>query len=630
MNHSQWLSRSGLLITAVLSVAVIAASAVFFRGARIDLTQNDLYTLSDGTHNILSSLEEPVTLYFFYSEEAARGIPPITNYAQRVREMLEEMAEASSDKINLEIINPEPFSEEEDRATELGVQAVPLNAAGDNLYFGLAGTNALDTTESIPFFQPEREELLEYDLAKLVYQLGQSDKPVVGVMSSLPIMGSFDPRGGQQPGWMIIDHLRQFFDVRKVEEAATSIEEDIDLLMIVHPSKLPPETLYVIDQFVLSGGNALVFVDPYSEPAARMAAAGGMTAEPVSASSDLPELLNAWGLRLKPNEVLGDGRYALPVQVSQNAPPVYHLAMHGLDAEALDQDDVVTQGLDSVNVGVPGILEAIADSGLEFVPLLRSSTESMPIPANRIQPNLDPGLLHQGFIPSGVQYALAARVRGKAKSAFPDGAPVDGEDAEKAAAEEKAAHIAESGNDINVIVVADTDFLSDHLWVRVQNFLGQRIASPWAGNGDLVINAVDNLLGSSDLIGIRSRASFTRPFDRVEEIKREADAQFRSTEQELQDRLRETERKLSQLQSQKDDQSATILSAEQRDELEKFTQAKVDIRKQLRDVRHQLDRDIESLGFWVKAINIALIPLLLIVFSALLASARARRRSMAA
>ena len=612
----QFYSGTGLVIIGVLLLAVVSLGNTILGGLRLDLTQNHIYTLSKGTRSLLSKLDEPINLYFFYSRDQARSYPDINSYAQRVQEMLQEITQNAHGRIRLNVVNPEPFSEDEDRAVSMGVKAVSLNDAGDNLYFGLAGTNSVGDTKAIPFFRPGKGATLEYDVAKLIYQLNQDRKPVVGMLSTLPVQGGFNfQQIRRSSGWVSVQQLQQFFDLKKLDKNLTRIPKGVDLLLLIHPADLSDQTLYAVDQFVLGGGKALVFVDPYAEHAPRpgMRNPGKIVVEP---ESDPKRLLAAWGVRMLPDKILGDAAYALQARIDPSQPAFYHYAMVGVRPASMDQKDVITQGLKQVNLSTPGILEPIKSSGIEFTPLLQSSDQAMPLDSHRVEASMNPAELQNGFKPTGKHYVIAARLHGKAHTAFPDGAPrappkKDGAKDTKVAV--PAPHLSESKGDINVVVVADTDLLANQLWVRTQGFLGQQIASPFAGNGDLLINAVDNLLGSNDLISIRGRVSYVRPFTRVEALKRQADARFRAKEDDLMAKLRQTEQKLDELQSQKGDGGAVLLSPEQQKTLQRFREEKMRTRKELREVRHQLDKDIERLGSVLKFVNIVLVPLLLVL-----------------
>jgi len=603
---------SALLVLALLFVAVVMISNTLFRGVQWDLTENKLYTISPGTRNILSSLNDQQNLYFFFSEESSRDVPAIRTYANRVREMLEEFAAASDGKINLRVIDPAPFSEEEDMANEFGLTPVPIGPNSESVYFGLAGTNMVDDASTIAFFHPDKEQFLEYDLAKLVYSLEHPERPVLGLLSSLPMQRDFDPMSQQiRQAWVVADQAEQLFQVRKLQTDLTRVDDDIDLLVIVHPKDLPETTLYAIDQFILGGGRALIFVDPVAESDT----SGADPSDPFGAqmgsrSSNLGPLFSAWGVSYDPGKVIGDQQLALSVSMGGGRPSVRHLAFLGFRGDNMDAGDPVTAKLDLINAATAGYFSLQDNSALQMAPLLLSSDQAMPLTADRFQFLPDPAALQNGFQPSGERYVVAARLSGKFPSAFPDGAPgVADADPEG----EPAPHLAQSEGETAVILVADTDLLTDRFWVQVQNFLGQRLANTFANNGDFVINAMDNLAGSGDLISIRGRAGYTRPFARVEQLRREAETRLQSKEQELEQQLQATEDNLVRLQSQRPDQDALLLTDEQSQEIKRFLDEKVRIRKELRQVRRDLDQDIEQLGGVLKFVNIALVPLLLTV-----------------
>lgn len=598
--NRQALSGSSLAIMGVLLLAVLVISNAWLRGARLDLTENNLYTLSDGTREVLKEIDEPVNLYFYFSDRGTAEIPMIRNYATRVREMLEEMASRSGGKLNLQVIDPLPFSEDEDRASGFGLQAVPSGAGGETIYFGLAGTNSTDGQSVIPFFQPDKEAFLEYDVVKLIHSLVVGKKPVVGVITGISMSGGFDAATRQtRDAWSVYQELSDMFDVRLINgEATTRIDDEIEALIVVHPKGWSDDLLYAIDQFVLRGGRLAIFVDPHAE----MDPSGNESEDPnmarfASKSSDLPALFKAWGVEYDPTKLVFDAGNALPIQVSPSAPPVRHLAILGLGKPSLNRDERATAQLTNLNFSTAGQFTLAEGSPLKLVPLVQSSGDSMLEPVDRVKFEMDPARLYDGFKAGGQHLVLAGRLDGKLKTAFP----------QRTGAE----HLAESKVEAHILLVADTDVLTDRLWVQVQNFFGQKITNAFANNGDFVINAIDNLAGSSALISIRGRATSARPFTTVEAIKRRADQNFRLKEQELQQELDETERKLTELQSGKDAASAMIMSAAQQAEVLKFQEQKVRIRKDLRQVRRQLDADIERLGSRLKLINIALVPLLL-------------------
>jgi ABC-type uncharacterized transport system involved in gliding motility auxiliary subunit len=631
VNGNRWrrtgFGVGGLVALAVLFLGVVMLSNIGLRGMRVDLTQNRLYTLSPGTKQVLADLKEPINLYFYFSREAAaKQAPLVMPYANRVREFLEELANRSNGKIHLRVVDPQPFSDDEDRAGEYGLQSLQAGG-GDNLYFGLTGTNSTDGRASIPSFQADREEFLEYDVAKLINELGTPKKPVIGLMSTLGLQGQFNPMTGQMgEPWPIVTQLQDLFTMRNLTADVDHIDKDVDVLMLVHPKALPPKTLYAIDQFVLRGGRVLLFLDPNSgadtagqDPQNPLA---GMMA---NHSSDLQPLLAAWGVDYDPTKVIGDLERGLEVRTSMQAPPTRHIGILGLTHTDMNQKDVITATLDKVNLATVGALAAHPGAKTTFEPLLQSSASAAPIPAQRFNALTDPATLRDGFKPTGIRYTIAARITGPVDSAYPQGAPAD----QKPAAGPPIAHLAKSSAPANIVIIADTDLLMDYMWVQQREILGQRVAQAFANNGDLVANILDNLSGSSALISVRGRATFSRPFERVEALRRQADDRLRGKALELQAELQQTESKLTELQSKRNDQSSLMLSPEQEAELKRFVAEKARVRKELRETQRGLDVDINRLNSWLKVINIAIAPLLVAVAGVIILSLRRRRRTAA-
>ncbi len=590
------LSSAGLVLIALAFLAFNLFAGLGLSNARLDLTEQKLYTLTDGSRQILRELDQPLELNFFYSDAATKELPVLRTYAKRVEEMLKAYQREAGDKLKLNIIDPAPFSEDEDKAAELGLQGVPLQQGGDSIYFGLAGKNAEGLTQVIPFFALDQEEFLEYELSRLVQGLAKPERPVVGVLSGLPVNGGFDMAARQPtPAWMLIEEVRQLFQIESLKADVDLIPEQVSVLLLIHPKQLPEQTLYAIDQFVLRGGKLLTFVDPFSEADTQAEMPGEMV---LDKTSDLPELFKAWGLRMLPEQVLGDGSYAMSVSMGQGQRPVRHAAWLSLPKKALDQDDISTASLETITVATAGILEPLEGAKTQFTPLIRSSQYAMPFDVKRFGMLANPEELIRELEPTGERYTLAARISGPAQSAYPEG--IEGQK-----------NGLKQADNINVIVVADTDMLTDRMWVQVQDFFGQRIPQPWADNAAFAINSLDNLAGSDALISVRSRGRFSRPFEVVEQIQREAEVQFREKEQTLQARLAETEQQLAALQRSDDPSKMLELTPEQQAAVQQFVQQKLAIRKELRDVRYQLNADIEALGRTLKLLNIVLVPVLL-------------------
>jgi ABC-type uncharacterized transport system involved in gliding motility auxiliary subunit len=615
----------GLIALAVLFLGVVMLSNVGLRGVRLDLTQNKLYTLSKGTQQVLGDLKEPVNLYFYFSRDAAaKQSPLLMPYAARVREFLEEVSARAGGKIHLQVIDPQPFSDDEDRAAEFGLQS--LRPGGEALYFGLAGTNSTDGRSAIPTFTADREEFLEYDVAKLIQELGTPKKPVIGLLSSIGVQGQFNPQTGQMgEPWPIYTQLQQLFTVRPLTSDLGHIDTDVDVLMLIHPKQLAPKTLYAIDQFVMRGGRMLLLVDPnagadLSGQDPRNPLAGMMA----NHSSDLQPLLATWGIDYDATKVIGDLGRGLEVRANTSTAPIRHIGILGLRHGDMDPKDVVTATLESINLATVGSLAARPGAKTTFEPLLMSSANAEPLPAQRFNALTDPAVLRDGFKSTGVRYTIAARITGPVDSAYPNGPPGD----QKPSPGPPVAHLAKSTTPANIVVIADTDLLMDYLWVQTRELLGQRIAQAFANNGDLIANILDNLSGSSALISVRGRASFSRPFERIEALKRQADDRLRAKALELQSELQQTESKLTELQGKRNDQSSLMLSPEQEAELKRFTAEKARVRKELRETERGLDVDINRLGSLLKVLNIAIAPLIVAVAGVVILSLRRRRRTV--
>lgn len=632
-----------LISVFVVMFFVILLSSKLLTGMRMDLTENGLYSLSDGTKRILQSIEQPVTLTLYFSDKVSKQLPALRTYAQRVEELIEEYVNLSNGKLVFEKVDPEPFSEAEDAAAVAGLQGVPVGARGDVVYFGIHVKNETGGEEVIPFMQPDREAYLEYELTKLISSLAKASLPKVGVYSGIDIQGGFDFMTRQsKPAWTILDFIQQGFELEWINDNATEIT-DIDVLLLIAPQNLSDQLKFAIDQYVIAGGRTVIFLDPYAETQV------GQSGMPSVQRSDLAELLPAWGIKLREDMFVTDFANSMVVGVGQSRNPVRHIGLLSINpgnSPADETKDIIVHGLEALNWSSAGILDPLNQEGINVTPLLLTSDQAQPREAQLLTTLADPKTLMDEFAPTGERYILAAKVTGKAKTNFPDGlrytetetdsaadadASEDSETSEEGgqitdSADAKEVHVPASVTEtdsLRLLVVADTDILSDRLWVQVQNFFGQQIVSPWADNGSFVVNALENYSGHPDLIEIRSQGRFTRPFDKVEALRLDAEARFLEQQKRLQDELTATESKLVELEQLRGEGDGAMFSEEQEAELAKFQSEKLKIRKQLRDVQHQLDQDIESLGTRLKVINIFLVPGL-IFFWVLLAAMRKR------
>ena len=650
------------LLFSPLGLMAIAISLLFgvlvislIPSLRIDLTEDRLYSLSEGTLSILSSLNEPIELMFFYSDSATEDVPQLRTYGNRVQELLREIVIASEGNLSLRVIDPEPFSEEEDLATQYGVRAVPVTQGGEGVYFGLVaakgGANVPDplrATETMPLIRPDQEEFLEYEFMKIITQVSNPERTVIGLVTQLDIDGGFDPMTGQgTQQWMIMDLVRQLYDVRRIDISSDSIEEDVDILMIVHPQGLSDRFLYAIDQHILRGGDALLFLDPNADSMVGRSPQGNLI--PAGMSSELPGLLDAWGLEFDNSKVLTDNELALRVMMGQGQRAVPHLGMLGVQGNFLTQGDIITNRLETINLSSAGAISQSNEGGLSFEPLITSSSDAMLMDRSFVESVTDPNVLFDEFESENRSFVIAARLSGLIETAFPEGQPAipvteeesnsDDADEEVSVAEETSsevdvvneeseiAHLSTSLEPTNIVVFADSDLLTDRLWVQVTQFFGQRIPQPFANNGDLVINAMDNLSGGADLSSIRSRGRYSRPFTKVLTLQREADDRLRQEESELSARVAETESALAELNTDEEGNPIGEITPEIQTEIDRFNGELIETRRRLREVRFQLTEDIEQLGSNLKAVNTALVPILLTLFFLGRYYFRSRRRT---
>jgi ABC-type uncharacterized transport system involved in gliding motility auxiliary subunit len=614
---------AALVLAAIIFVALNIAADATFTTARLDLTQTGAFTLAQGTRNIIAKLDEPVTLKFYYSRKIAADYAQINSYAGRVRDLLREYAALSHGKIILQEVDPEPYTPAEDEATAAGLTGAPTDS-GDLVYFGLVGTNTIDGKEAIPFFAEEREAYLEYDITSLIYRLATPKKPRLGIITSLPLdTGSGGMaammQGGGQP-FAIYQELAQSYATTMIDPGFDRIPAGIDVLLIAHPPTLTQAQSYAIDQFVLKGGRALVFVDPYSE-IAQQSGGGEQGGGPIS--SDLPQLLRAWGVFYNPEKIIGDRKLAQRVQIGDPRDPVasYPIWLH-LTAANFDPKDQITANLQALNLASTGALSQAKGATTDFAPLISSSNEAGLLDAVQVRLNPRPQDLMNQIEPTGRPFVIAARISGPAKTAYPNGAAV---------APSGPAQI-KSGS-INVVVMADSDIFDDRFWVHVENLYGKKLATPFADNAAFVLNAVENLTGSGDLISLRTRATNDRPFTVVKEIQARAQAQFQQEADALQQQMTDTESRLHALEQGGSTNGKPVTSAsltpEQQAAIERFKRDLIDTRAQLRDVQHNLRKDIDLLGSILAFINIALVPILVALFAIVLAILRRRRRARA-
>ena len=611
------LSMLGIPLALIAFLAFNVFAGIALRGPRLDITENRQFTLSAGTREMLDGIEEPVRLRFYASSSLRETNPYLWTYAQQARDTLESFASASGGKIDLQIIDPQPFSQEEDRAVGAGLQ--PIQGPDQTVAFlGVAGSNTTDDTDAIPVLSPDRERFLEYDLTRLVYNLSRPDKPTLGIITGLPLEGT--EQNGQQP-YQILTQLRQFYNVKMLTGEEYTIDPSIDVLMLVQPDDLPEQNLYAIDQFVMRGGHVLALVDPFSESAQAATQVAG------DFSAKIDGLLRSWGVELVKDRIVGDPDAARQVSLPQEGgrqQVLPYLPWLSLTPANVDQSEPAVADLDVVNLMSAGALRPIADATTTFQPLLQTGPNAALLDAAPIRAYPDPVAILRTFQPGGQRLTLAARITGSAPSAYT--APPLSSDP---AAPDPKAYLAQSAQPLNVVVIADSDLLEDQAWLAPPAAPGAPGVTPVAANADLVLNLLDTLAGSDILLSLRGRDIALHPFTRIVALQRTADATYRVKEEELNRDLEDVQGKLQNLGAIGQDQDGLVLTEAQENEVQGFRTRMLELRGELRSVQLALRQDIERLQSRLTLLDILAVPFLVGIVALLVAfirRARTRKR----
>ena len=628
-DNGNWLAIAGLTLLLILFLSVNVLSSGWLTSARLDLTKDKLYTLSETTIKLLKDVKEPVTFRLYLSGGLAQAVPHLGIYANRVRDLLLEYQSVSNGKVKLEVLDPAPFSSIEDRAVAAGLRGIPAVSGGDNMYFGLVGSNTTDDIETIPFIQIDREAFLEYDLSKMLYALVTSKPTVVGIVSTLPTDGTMKvtATGRQEPvaPYVVRNQIGELFETRFFGKEIDEVPSDINVLMVVHPKNQSARTIFAIDQYLLAGGKAIIFVDPFAEVEGMQ---GQMLGSTIGGSS-LDKIFEVWGIEYDINTVVGDRLSARKVLPEAGNRPIEYLPWLELRGPSLDRSSPITSGIDVVALASAGHLSVKENSSLKITPLLISSPGAGLIDSKKVQGFRNPKKLLREFKADKKQFILAGRVTGSVQTAFPDGVPAPGKDQDGKLVEVNPWQrpiLAQSESPLDVIVVADADILADRFWVIMRDFAGQRVPVPTANNGDFVLNSIEALAGSSSLMELRGRGSASRPFKVLQDIQKTASQKFEDKERGLRQTITKTEKKLQQLRRRNPESSAKVVSERDRREMEKMQREILGFRSELRKVRRSLTQDYQRLEMQLWFLNIALVPILLIIFSIALSVIRIIRR----
>lgn len=649
------MKRSTNAILAVVLIGVITLCTALiahklFGRLRLDLTEHGIYTLSPGTQNILGALGQDIRLRLYYARTAAikgpEGIRYYNAYYQYVRELLQEYVNLSGGKLTLEIIDPRPFSDEEEQALAYGIQKFPISES-ENFFFGLAAVSEYGKESAITFFEPERQEFVEYDISRLLVRLSQRDRRTVGVLSPLEVMGSdtspymmqmLQLQGRQPSGpWTIITHLREQYEVVPVSPDAETIGADIDFLMVVHPKHLSPPTLYAIDQYVMRGGKLVVFQDPFciadqplQDPQNPLA---GMDYD---ASSNLNPLLEKWGVSMDVKAIAADPKLAIIAQTRRDLPPSPIPVFLQITGEQVNDNEVVVGKLHDLKYIFGGVLKKAEGVKTEVTPLVFTSAQGGTwTPTSNFELRMpDTDVMMRGLKPSATPEMLAARISGVLPSAFPEGAPTvdeSEEEAEDGEAEDEATadvddapageHLKQSTAEAAVIVVADVDLITD-------NFAYQRAFFGTAqvnDNSTLLLNAIDFLGGSGDLIAIRSRGRFNRPFTTIDAIEKEAEKATAAEVEAINGRIQQFQARLNELGNTATDENIKLVESAAMAEREQIQNEIRAAQKELRRLNAGKRENIESVGLLWQMVNMVLAPAIVLIIAITLAVLRHRR-----
>jgi ABC-type uncharacterized transport system involved in gliding motility auxiliary subunit len=616
VRHTQWLrTGAAIVLAAVVLVCAVLLAQSHLRGARLDLTADRLFTISPETERVLDGLDEPVTLTLYFSREAARGVPHVRQYAQRVEELLRSYAARSDGRVRVRVVDPKPLTRWRDRAIEHGLKPVPASSQDTRIYLGLVGTNRTDGVEAIAFFDPQRERFLEYEVTRLIEQLASDERPTVGLLSTRPMTASLQLSTGQRsPPWAVVDRIREVAEVRELNPPLERIDPDIDVLMLVHPRGLDTTTLYAIDQYMAHGGRTALFWDP-------VAGTGTPYRDGAAAArSDLAPLMDAWGIEVSSERALADPSNGLVVSRGEGYGRSLHPGLIGLSSDRFAQDDVVTAGVDRIVMGSPGVIGlARGRDELRLSPIVRAAESAGLVATEHVTAADEPRELARGLEPLGEPVPVVARVSGRWRSAWPDGPP----EAVEAGGRDHRARAREAGH---MIVFADSDMLGDRLWIRQQRQGERRVRHAWAGNGDLVANAVAHLAGSDALIGLRGKGTSARPFTRVRALERAAAERLGDERSGVRQDLEAVQKRIESLRSGGREGASVVLDADQRAELERLRERRADLRARLRELEQRVQGAVAALGARLKLLNIAVMPLLVALAGALVYAGRRRRR----
>ena len=593
---NNYLNRHFFIISILCTIILFLSSNYIIQKINvnlgIDFTSTKTFSLSAGTKRVINEIEEPIKISFIYSRNLSKNIPIIQNYANQVQGLLNRYSDLSSNKIELNFIEPEPYSEDEDYVNRYGIQGFPIDQEGSKVYFGLIASNTTDDIETVPFFDPSKAGSLEKQLTDIIYKLNRSKKPMIGFLSWVDTTPPMMPNNQLGQGeYTILEELSYFYDFEFLDTDVESFE-NIDLLIVYHPSDISKETEYGIEQFILNGGETVIFIDPFFEKN-----------DHSNKSSNLENILKTLNINYNDNVIL-DGAQATRLQTQQNISDntslqtMLKLNWPEVRGQFINQNTDIGNGLSLIRIISPGGLSKLNDeSEISYTPLMSSSEVTMDLPMKEVH---DPIKLINNFQPTGISYDFGVKLSGIASSSFND-SDLIGE-----------GHVAKSEKEINVVLFSDADFIRNAFWARIQKFLDTNVIETTSDNGSLITNVLDSLTGYDEFINLRNKETPFRPFVVVQKLQAEAEQKYLGQEQQLQSQLDEILDKIQNLSAGRNGENVN-LSEKQLIELSSFQMQVEQTRKQLREVRRNLSKDIDLLANQINILNTFLIPILLII-----------------
>ena len=593
---NNFLNRNYILISVLSTVILFLSFNYIIQKVNfnlgIDFTSTKTFSLSKGTKRVIYEIEEPLKINFVYSRNLSKNIPILQNYANQVQGLLNRYEDLSSGKIELNFIEPEPYSEDEDYINRYGLQGIPIDQEGSKVYFGLIASNTTDDIETVPFFDPSKAGTLEKQLTDIIYKLNRSKKPMIGFLSWVDTEPPMMPNNQLAPGeYTILEELSYFYDFQYLKREEENFD-NIDLLVVYHPSDITDKTEYAIEQFILNGGKTVIFLDPFFEKN-----------DHSNKTSTLENVLKTININYNNNIIL-DGAQATRLQTQQNISDntslqtLLKLNWPEIRGQYINQSEEIGNGLSLIRlVSAGGLSPLNEDSEINYIPIISSSEVTMDLPMKEVH---DPIKLINNFKPTGITYDFGVKLTGNTSSSFND------------FEFKKDNHINESSKSISVVLFSDADFIRNAFWARIQKFLDTNVIEAISDNGSLVTNVFDSMTGYDDFINLRNKETPFRPFVVVQKLQAEAEQKYLGQEQQLQAQLDETLIKIQNLSGGREAESVD-LSDEQLMELANFQLEVEKKRKQLREVRRNLSKDIDRLANQINILNTFLIPILLIL-----------------